>query len=99
MPLKELEVRYATRRAKDYKLSDGEGLYLLVRPNGSKLWRMKYRYGAKEKLLSFGVYPTVSLAEARLKKAEARLALSKGVDPGAKARPAVVTTFEDAARA
>jgi hypothetical protein len=44
MALKEFEVRYATKRAKDYKLTDGEGLYLLVRPNGSKLWRMKYRF-------------------------------------------------------
>ena len=47
MALKELEVRYATTRAKDYKLTDGEGLYLLVRPNGSKLWRMKYQHGGK----------------------------------------------------
>ena len=46
MALKELEARYATKRAKDYKLFDGEGLYLLVRPNGSKLWRFKYRFGA-----------------------------------------------------
>ncbi len=44
MALKDLEVRYATKRAKDYKLADGEGLHLLVRPNGSKLWRMKYRF-------------------------------------------------------
>ncbi|MCA3514552.1 MAG: DUF4102 domain-containing protein, partial [Rhodobacter sp.] len=54
MALKELEVRYATKRQKDYKLADGEGLYLLVRPNGSKLWRMKYRFDGKEKLLSLG---------------------------------------------
>ena len=44
MPLKELEVRYASRRSKDYKLGDGGGLYLLVRPTGSRLWRMKYRF-------------------------------------------------------
>uniref|UniRef100_UPI00391F9A9D Arm DNA-binding domain-containing protein n=1 Tax=Sphingomonas sp. BAUL-RG-20F-R05-02 TaxID=2914830 RepID=UPI00391F9A9D len=44
------KARYATKRAKDYKLTDGQGLYLLVRPNGSKLWRMKYRFGDKEKL-------------------------------------------------
>lgn len=99
MALKELEARYATRRAKDYKLTDGEGLYLLVRPNGSKLWRFKYRYAAKEKLLSFGAYPGTSLADARLRRAEAKVALGKGVDPGAKDKPAVVTTFEQAARA
>jgi len=61
MALKELEVRYATRRQKDYKLADGEGLYLLVRPNGSKLWRMKYRFDGREKLLSFGRYPISAL--------------------------------------
>jgi len=54
MALKELEVRYAGLRQKDYKLADGEGLYVLVRPNGSKLWRLKYRFGGKEKLLSIG---------------------------------------------
>ena len=74
MPLKELEVRYASRRSKDYKLGDGGGLYLLVRPTGSRLWRMKYRFDGKEKLLSFGRYPEVTLAEARLRRAEAKLA-------------------------
>ncbi len=87
MALKELEVRYATKRAKDYKLTDGEGLYLLVRPNGSKLWRMKYRYAGKEKLLSFGAYPAVSLAEARLRRAKAKVVLGEGGDPGAATSP------------
>ncbi|WP_293971373.1 Arm DNA-binding domain-containing protein [Sphingomonas sp.] len=64
MALKELEARYATKRSKDYKLADGGGLYLLVRPTGSKLWRMKYRFADREKLLSFGRYPDLSLAEA-----------------------------------
>ena len=62
MAIKELEARYAAKRAKDYKLADGEGLYLLVRPNGSKLWRFKYRFDGKEKLLSFGAIPTPALA-------------------------------------
>jgi integrase len=99
MALKDLEVRYATKRAKDYKLADGEGLHLLVRPNGSKLWRMKYRFAGKEKLLSFGAYPQVSLADARLRRAEARLALAAGTDPGARAERKPVKTFEAAARA
>ncbi|MEG3125161.1 tyrosine-type recombinase/integrase [Sphingomonas sp. GB1N7] len=99
MALKELEARYATKRGKDYKLADGEGLYLLVRPNGSKLWRFKYRYAGKEKLLSFGAYPKISLADARLRRAEARVALGQGTDPGARDKPAAVTTFEQAARA
>jgi hypothetical protein len=51
MPLTELEVKYAARRGKPYKLADGGGLHVLVQPNGSKLWRMKYRFGGKEKLL------------------------------------------------
>ncbi len=98
MALKELEVRYATKRAKDYKLTDGEGLYLLVRPNGSKLWRMKYRFGGKEKLLSFGAYPGVSLAEARLRRAKAKVVLGEGGDPGAGNKPRAQMTFEEAAR-
>ena len=88
MPLKELEVRYASRRSKDYKLGDGGGLYLLVRPTGSRLWRMKYRFDGKEKLLSFGRYPEVTLAEARLRRAEAKLALARGDDSGPKAASA-----------
>jgi len=99
MALKELEVRYATKRQKDYKLADGEGLYLLVRPNGSKLWRMKYRFDGKEKLLSFGRYPDLSLAEARLRRAEARVALGQGRDPGASNKKPAGKTFEQAARA
>ncbi len=98
MPLKELEVRYASRRSKDYKLGDGGGLYLLVRPTGSRLWRMKYRFDGKEKLLSFGRYPEVTLAEARLRRSEAKLALARGEDPGPKAL-SPVTSFEAAARA
>jgi integrase len=99
MALKELEVRYATRRSKDYKLADGGGLYVLVRPNGSKLWRFKYRFGGKEKLLSLGRYPGTSLSEARLRRAEAKVALEQGRDPGAKEAAAPITTFEAVARA
>lgn len=94
MALKELEARYATKRAKDYKLTDGGGLYLLVRPNGSKLWRLKYRFDDKDKFLSLGRYPDLSLAEARLRRAEAKVALGQGRDPGAKEAAAPMTTFE-----
>jgi integrase len=99
MALKELEARYASPRSRDYKLADGEGLYLFVRANGSKLWRMKYRYDGREKLLSFGRYPEVSLAAARLKRAEARVALGQGRDPGAREDRPRGLTFEQAARA
>ena len=73
-----------TSKAKDkpYKLSDGGGLYLLVNSNGSRYWRLKYRIAGKEKLLALGVYPDVSLADARQKRSEAKKILSAGGDPG-----------------
>ena len=66
---------------KDYKLADGDGLHLLVKTNGSKLWRLKYRIAGKEKLLSFGQYPAVSLKKAREWSLEARKLLAAGLDP------------------
>ncbi|WP_139769888.1 tyrosine-type recombinase/integrase, partial [Salmonella enterica] len=63
-------------------LSDGGGLYLQVEPNGSRYWRMKYRFAGKEKRLSFGVYPTVTLADARQKREDAKKLLVAGEDPG-----------------
>lgn len=69
-------------REKAYKLSDGGGLYLLVNTNGARYWRMKYRVAGKEKLLAIGVYPDVSLAEARMKRDEAKKILASGGDPG-----------------
>lgn len=82
MPLTELEAKYAKRRDRSYKLADGGGLFLLVQPNGSKLWRMKYRYHGKEKLLSFGAYPTLGIAAAREKRDTAKALLAEGKDPG-----------------
>lgn len=70
---------------KPYKIADGGGLYLEIMPNGSKCWRMKYRYLGKEKRLAFGVYPIVSLADARDERDKAKKLLVQGVDPsGAK---------------
>lgn len=66
---------------KPVKLFDGEGLYLLVNPNGSKLWRFKYRYQGKEKLLSFGHYPEVGLDNARVLRSDAQQMLRDGLDP------------------
>lgn len=104
MPLKELEVKYAAKRSKPYKLADGGGLHLLVQPTGSKLWRLKYRFGGKEKLLSFGKYPVVTLAMARQKRNEAKVLLDSGRDPGemkklAKRVSASPQLFEPIARA
>lgn len=74
-------VANAKPKAKDYKLSDGGGLYLLVRPNGSKLWRLKYRYMDKERTLAFGSWPEVTLADARSRRDEARRLIASGIDP------------------
>ncbi|MFE0502305.1 tyrosine-type recombinase/integrase [Lysobacter soli] len=71
------------KASKPGKLFDGGGLFLLTRESGARYWQMKYRYGGKERLLSFGVYPEVSLAEARRKRDTAREALRDGMDPGA----------------
>ncbi|WP_370598021.1 tyrosine-type recombinase/integrase [Plesiomonas shigelloides] len=69
-------------RDKAFKLSDGGGLYLLVNPSGSKYWRLKYRFVGKEKLLAIGVYPDISLAQARSRREEAKKLLLEGRDPG-----------------
>ena len=74
-------IRNAKPREKAFKLSDGGGMYLEVMPIGSKLWRLKYRFGGKEKRLSLGAYPEVSLREARAKRAELRRQLDSGKDP------------------
>jgi integrase len=71
---------------RDYKLSDGGGLYLLVRSNGTKLWRLNYRYLAKYRTLAFGSWPEVSLADARSRRDEARRLLAAGLDPSHEAK-------------
>ena len=81
MALTELECKHAKPKDKPYKLADGQGMYLEVAPNGSKYWRLKYRHLGKERRLAFGVYPEVSLAEARDKRAEARKLMRNDVDP------------------
>lgn len=75
------QVGTAKGKEKPYKLADGGGLYLLVNPNGAKYWRLKYRTAGKEKLLAVGVYPDVSLADARAKRDEAKRLLAGGGDP------------------
>ena len=81
MALTDLLIRKAFPSEKPYKMSDDRGLFLLVNPSGSKLWRQKYRFAGKEKLLSHGVYPELDLKGARLKCEEARRLLSQGMDP------------------
>lgn len=81
MKLKSVELKNAKPAKKTKRLFDGGGLYLEVTPAGGKYWRMKYRFGGKEKRLAFGVYPAVSLKEAREKRENARKLLDNGVDP------------------
>lgn len=96
--------RNAKPKEKPHRLADEKGLYLEVMPNGSKYFRMKYRFGGKEKRLAFGVYPEVTLQAAREKRDEARKLLAQGVDPGEQrkaikaARGSEVDTFEVIAR-
>jgi integrase len=83
MALTVLEVKSAGAKEKPYKLSDGNGLFLFVKTNENKYWRMNYRYSGKQKTISFGVFPSVSLAEAREKSKEAKALLSDNIDPQA----------------
>ncbi|MGA2871202.1 MAG: integrase arm-type DNA-binding domain-containing protein, partial [Verrucomicrobiota bacterium] len=81
MSLTDAKIRHAAPQAKPYKLSDGEGMFLLVHPNGGKYWRLKYRFGGRERILALGVYPEVSLSDARERRVQARKTLAAGNDP------------------
>lgn len=84
MALSDVKVRTAKPEAKAYKLTDGDGMVLLVHPNGSKYWRLRYRFDGKEKMLALGIYPEVTLADARARRDEARKQLANGIDPSDK---------------
>lgn len=79
--LSALDIKNAKPSSKEYKMYDGSGLFLLVKPNGAKYWRMKYRIYGKEKKLAIGVYPEISLAQARIERENARKILADGKDP------------------
>lgn len=81
MPLTVLECRSAKPRAKPYKLSDSGGMYLEIMPNGSKYWRLKYRWAGREKRLALDVFPFITLIEARGKRDAARKLIADGIDP------------------
>lgn len=74
-------IEKAKPKEKPYKLSDGNGLHLLVKPNGSKLWRLRYRFGGKQNMIGLGSFPEVSLASARRKRDSARELVASGTDP------------------
>lgn len=100
MPLTDAQCRAAKPTDKVQKLSDARGLFLQVTPSNSKLWRMNYRWGAKQRTAAFGSYPDVSLATARMRAAELKDKIAAGIDPAAKegATAAPVEPFKDAAR-
>ena len=91
MALTDTAIRNAKPKAKPYKLADGAGLYLEVMPTGARYWRMRYRLAGKDTRLAFGVYPEVTLAEARGRRDDARRLLREGRDPGAERRSARLT--------
>ncbi|PWC18969.1 tyrosine-type recombinase/integrase [Brenneria corticis] len=82
MALTDVKVRSSKPTDKPYKLTDGEGMHLMVHPNGSKYWRLQYRFDGKQRMLALGVYPQVTLSEARQRKDEARKQIANGIDPG-----------------
>ena len=95
--LSDTRIRAAKPTERPYKLFDERGLYLLVTPTGNRLWRLRYRMGAREKLLALGAYPDVPLKRAREKRDEARKLVADGIDPNAKRkaeRSAQAQTFE-----
>lgn len=97
MLITDTAIRSAKPKEKPYKLFDGGGLFLLVKPNGSRLWRLKYHVDGREKLLSVGIYPDVSLKSARDRREDARRMVAAGLDPSAKRkaeRAARADTFE-----
>lgn len=105
MPLTDIAIQRAKPRAKPFKMFDTEGLFLIVRPNGGKWWRLKYRFGGKEKLLSLGLYPKISLKEARERRDQERDKLAHSIDPAANRKAAKAAwndsqanTFEAVAR-
>lgn len=100
MPLTDIEIKKSKPASRPYKKFDGGGLHLFITPNGSKLWRLKYRFKGREKLLSYGPYPLVSLREARAWRDRAKRLLIDGLDPSAEnfrekdeARAAAQRTF------
>jgi integrase len=105
MPLSDTAIRAIKPREKAYKVADEKGLFLLVNPGGSKLWRFKYRIDGKEKVLALGSYPDVGLKDAHDKRDDARKLIAAGIDPSekkksdeAEAQERAANTFEVVAR-
>ena len=97
MALTDIAIRTAKPKERPYKVADGQGLYLLVNPTGSKLWRLKYRMHGVERKLSLGSYPDITLAEARTSRELARKHLARDIDPNAVKRQSRITASVSAA--
>lgn len=96
MKLTDAMVRKSKPKPTPFKMADGGGLFLLVQPNGSKYWRLAYRFGGKQKLLALGIYPDVPLVLARERREEARKLLAAGVDPSENRKAAKAARLERA---
>lgn len=96
MSLSDLACKNAKSKGKPYRLADGDGLYLLVQKNGSKLWQLRYRYLEKENILSFGKYPLVSLLDARGKRDDAKRSLIAGINPSTKRKEEKIAAITEA---
>jgi integrase len=97
MPLSDTAIRNAKPSDKPLKVTDGGGMYLLLNPNGSRWWRLDYRFGGRRKTLSMGIYPDTGLKDAREKRDEARKLLAAGVDPGAQRKALKIAGSDNAA--
>lgn len=101
MPLNDIQIRNAKPKEKAYKLADEKGLTLLINPNGSKWWRFRYRVGGREKMISLGVYPEISLKKARDRRDEQRKLVAEKIDPSQvrqSDKASLSNTFEGTAR-
>ncbi|CAM7519859.1 TPA: DUF4102 domain-containing protein [Morganella morganii] len=81
MALTDAKIRAAKPQEKPYKLADSGNIFLLVHPNGSRYWRLRYRFQGKEKTSALGIYPELSLSDARDKRDSARKQIAEGIDP------------------
>lgn len=103
MALTDIKVKSIKPTDKSVKVTDGQGMFLLVKPSGAKYWRFQYRFSGKQKVLALGVYPTISLGDASRKRDEARKLISNGIDPSEKKKEDKIEqsgalTFEAVAR-
>ena len=86
MPLSHITIQYTKPKQKPFKLADGDGLFLVILPNGSKLWRFRYRFNGAERSLSIGPFPKITIADARARREQAREQIASGIDPSVQKR-------------